>query len=83
MHWQLSDKGEMILSVKGGTNYRSPAVLGPDDLGRRAHLVTVYDAAEKVVVHYLDGKPVSRQAIRTTHPPAHRRRRDRQLDHAR
>ena len=69
VHWQLSDRGEMILSVKGVTNCRSPAVLGPDDLGRWVHLVSVYDAAAKSVTHFLDGEPVSRHAIRQPTTP--------------
>ena len=68
VHWQLSDKGEMILSVGGVVNCRSPAVLGPDDLGRWVHLVSVYDATAKDVTHYLDGKPVSRCDFEKTLP---------------
>src|SRR5207249_4021874 len=67
VHWQLSDKGEMILGVRhGGGNDFSLAVLGPSDLGRWVHMVTIFDAQRKAVLHDLDGKPVSR--------------RDRQLD---
>jgi hypothetical protein len=70
VHWQLSDKGEMILGVRQGTgvNYFSPAVLGPGDLGRWVLLVTVYDSGQEAVLHYLDGKPVSRHHIEATIP---------------
>ncbi|QDU61841.1 FecR protein [Planctomycetes bacterium Pan216] len=65
-HWQLSDKGEIILGVSGdpGVNYFSPRVLGPSDLGRWVHLATVYDPARGAVTHYVDGEIVSRDELR-------------------
>lgn len=69
-HWQLSDKGEIILGVKTGPgkNFFSPVVLKPTDLGRWIYLVTVYDHQKKEVVHYLDGLPVSHHEIETPIP---------------
>ncbi|QDT92273.1 LamG domain-containing protein [Gimesia algae] len=69
-HWQLSDKGEMILGVKTGPgkNYFSPVVLQPTDLGRWIFLVTVYDHQKREVVHYLDGVAVSHHTIDTPIP---------------
>ena len=69
-HWQLSDKGEMILGVKtgAGKNYFSPVVLKPTDLGRWIFLVTVYDHQKKEVIHYLDGLPVSHHKIENPIP---------------
>lgn len=69
-HWQLSDKGEMILGVKtgAGKNYFSPVVLKPTDLGRWIFLVTVYDHQNKEVIHYLDGLPVSHHKIENPIP---------------
>ena len=64
-HWQLSDKGEIILGVNTGKvkNFFSPVVLEPTDLGRWIFLVTVYDHEKREVVHYLDGVPVSQHKI--------------------
>lgn len=64
-HWQLSDKGEIILGVNTGEvkNFFSPVVLEPTDLGRWIFLVTVYDHQKREVVHYLDGTPVSHHKI--------------------
>ncbi|QDT43764.1 FecR protein [Gimesia alba] len=69
-HWQLSDKGEIILGVKTGPgkNFFSPVVLQPTDLGRWIHLATVYDHRNKEVVHYLDGVPVSHHKIENPIP---------------
>ncbi|WP_298859230.1 LamG-like jellyroll fold domain-containing protein [uncultured Gimesia sp.] len=69
-HWQISDKGEMILGVKtgAGKNYFSPVVLKPTDLGRWIFLVTVYDHQKKEVTHYLDGLPVSHHKIENPIP---------------
>ncbi|HBL48418.1 LamG domain-containing protein [Gimesia sp.] len=69
-HWQLSDKGEMILGVKTGPgkNYFSPVVLQPTDLGRWIFLVTVYDHQKREVVHYLDGVAVSHHKIENPVP---------------
>jgi hypothetical protein len=64
-HWQISDKGELILGVNAGRveNHFSPPVISAADLGRWVHLATVYDAAAKNVSHYLDGKRVSTTPI--------------------
>jgi hypothetical protein len=69
-HWQLSDKGELILGINTGRleNHFSPPVISPADLGRWVHLATVYDAAAKQVLHYLDGKRVSATPILQTVP---------------
>lgn len=69
-HWQLSDKGEIILGVKTGPgkNYFSPVVLQPTDLGRWIFLVTVYDHQKREVVHYLDGVAVSHHEIENPIP---------------
>src|SRR5690606_32641359 len=69
-HWQLSREGELILGVKSSpfSNYFSPPVLGQADLGRWVLLVTVYDADAGHVSHYVDGRRVSREAIRRATP---------------
>jgi hypothetical protein len=57
IHWQLSDKGELILGLHHGRleNHFSPPVISPKDLGRWVFLVTTVDAASRSVRHYLDG----------------------------
>jgi len=65
-HWQVSWDGEIILGVHTGrtVNYFSPkGVLGPADLGRWMHLVTVYDGEARLTTHYLDGRVVSSEPI--------------------
>ena len=67
IHWQLSDKGEMILGLHPGgmENHFSPPVIGPNDLGRWVFLVTTYDEESRAVTHYLDGRMVGATPIKT------------------
>lgn len=67
IHWQLSDKGEIILGVHPGRleNHFSPPVIGPNDLGRWVFLATTYDEANRTVTHYLDGRKVGTTSIQT------------------
>ena len=58
VHWQISDKGEMILGVSGWANAFSPPVIQPSDLGRWLHLAVTVDTAAGQIVHYVDGEPV-------------------------
>lgn len=64
VHWQISDRGEMILGIskegKGGPNTISPPVIGPDHLGKWIHLATTANRVTGDVVHYFDGKVVKR-----------------------
>ncbi len=67
IHWQLSDKGEIILGVHPGhlENHFSPPVITPNDLGRWVFLVTVYDESTRTVSHFLDGNKVGSTPIKT------------------
>ncbi|MCB1206910.1 MAG: hypothetical protein KDN18_21840 [Verrucomicrobiae bacterium] len=60
VHWQISDKGQLILGVSGGLNCFSDPVIVPSDLGRWMHLAVTIDASPQSgrIVHYLDGRPV-------------------------
>lgn len=60
VHWQISDKGELILGVSEGPNSFSPPVIQPRDLGRWMHLAVTVDGHSETgrIVHYLDGEPV-------------------------
>lgn len=58
-HWQISDKGELILGIKNLGNSFSPPVIGPECLGRWLHLATVYNHNTNEIAHYLDGELVT------------------------
>jgi hypothetical protein len=65
VHWQLSDKGELILGVRSKRleNHFSPPVISPRDLGRWVHLATTIDQQSKLVTHYLDGRTVGQTPV--------------------
>ena len=66
VHWQLSDTGEMIIGMhsnRGGQNAFSQPEITPNLLGQWIHLVTVYDADNKKVHHYLNGKVIHSEDI--------------------
>ncbi len=63
VHWQLSDKGELILGVSSprkSPNSTSEPVIGPKDLGRWIHLAVTVDQQSGEVIHYLDGRSVAK-----------------------
>ncbi|MDF1815740.1 MAG: FecR domain-containing protein [Verrucomicrobiales bacterium] len=63
LHWQISDKGELILGIAGaqpGINAYSPPVIHPDDLGRWVHVAVTVDRPTRTVIHYLNGTEVAR-----------------------
>jgi hypothetical protein len=73
-HWQIGSDGTVILGIKGppdynpepnvrGPQYRAAGVVTPELFGRWLHLAVVYDADGGEVVHYLDGRAVSRAPI--------------------
>jgi hypothetical protein len=72
-HWQLTEQGRLLLGVRGPAlnggrgyvwhDYYSPVFLRPDRLGQWLQLATVYDRGAGGVLHYVDGRPVSRENI--------------------
>jgi hypothetical protein len=72
IHWQLSDKGEIILGLHHGRmeNHFSAPVIGPNDLGRWMYLVTTYDEKSLIVSHYLDGELVGSTPVKNPAPLA-------------
>jgi hypothetical protein len=67
-HWHVSDDGKLELGVQGpsrknGVHYYSPVVFTPERLGQWTHLAVTYDRAAGQVTHYLDGKPISQEAL--------------------
>jgi len=71
VHWQISNKGELILGVSGGANCFSQPLIHPGDLGRWMHLaVTIEGGSGKGrIVHYLDGRPVADVTSDKAFPP--------------
>jgi hypothetical protein len=77
-HWQIEDTGKLMLSVmvddsapnkssKRGKGkhkiYYSPEIWNQSMSGRWIHLASVFDPANRVVCHYVDGKQVSKENI--------------------
>lgn len=60
-HWQISDKGELILGIAGAKplNQFSMPVIQPRDLGRWINLAVTVNRESGTVIHYLDGQIVS------------------------
>jgi anti-sigma factor RsiW len=71
VHWQISNKGELILGVSGGANCFSKPVIHPGDLGRWMHLAVTIDgtSGKGRIVHYLDGRPVADVTSEKDFPP--------------
>jgi hypothetical protein len=72
-HWHISKKGRIELGVqgwyrRGGVHYYSPTVITADRLGHWLHLAVVYDRKGGQVLHYVDGRPVSRESLKLDIP---------------
>jgi len=68
IHWQLSDKGEIILGVnvpKVGNTFSAP-VLTPEHLGKWCHIMTVIDQGHGEIRHYMNGEQVHLRKINVT-----------------
>jgi hypothetical protein len=83
VHWMLTDAGTVRLSILGNhVETLSPAGKRPlrdyadaDSLpipstedGRWVHLATVYDANERTIRFYVDGRPHGHAVVPTAHP---------------
>ncbi|MEX2578470.1 MAG: LamG-like jellyroll fold domain-containing protein [Verrucomicrobiales bacterium] len=70
VHWQISDKGELILGISSGEtpNTVSPPVIHPGDLGRWMHVAATLDRKTGAVTHYLDSELVAEET-RDSMPP--------------
>jgi hypothetical protein len=73
IHWLIRNDGVLGLTVFGAGlgNFQilaSPPVLTPDKFGMWLHLAVVLDGKGRQLVHYVNGAPVSRQAL-TLGPP--------------
>jgi hypothetical protein len=74
IHWVIRQDGVLGLTVIGeGFNHQilaSPPVLAGDQLGVWTHLAVVLDGRAQQVVHYVNGRTVSRHELRI--PPPYR-----------
>lgn len=72
LHWQFSQRGNLILGVKSVDNlnghYESPPVLGQSLLGDWIHLGVSYDFDSGRVSHFLNGVEVSSLQMVHHHP---------------
>jgi hypothetical protein len=73
IHWLIRNDGVLGLTVVGPGPGKfqilaSPPVLTLDELGMWLHLAAVLDGRSRQVVHYVNGDPVSRQALKLGPP---------------
>lgn len=73
IHWLIRNDGVLGITVfgPGSGNYQilpSPPVVTLDKLGMWMHLAVVVDGKAGRVVHYVDGSPVGRQALKLRPP---------------
>jgi hypothetical protein len=73
IHWLIRNDGVLGLTVVGPGPGKfqilaSPPVLTLDELGMWLHLAVVLDGRSRQVVHYVNGDPVSRHALKLGPP---------------
>ena len=64
--WSLNRNGQLVLAVNapsGLENYSSPVALTEERMGKWNHLATSFDANEKWVNHFVNGRSFSREKI--------------------
>ncbi len=71
VHWQISDKGQLILGVADGVNSFSDPVIVPADLGRWMHLAATVESGKAggKITHYLDGRRIGGTSSDRPMPP--------------
>jgi hypothetical protein len=68
-HWHIGNNGKIELGVQGGKakgnyHYLTPEVFTPDRVGDWVHLAVVYDGAEGLITHYMDGRLVTEEVAK-------------------
>ena len=70
-HWQISPQGALRLGIRlpaqteriVSSGYGSPVLFTPRQIGVWSLVATVYDRAEGVVRHFVDGREVAKEAL--------------------
>jgi hypothetical protein len=73
LHWQIGRDGTLILGVQSspsgrGAHYHAPGAITPGRIGQWVHLAVTYDKGSRRACHYLDGRQVSAEPIRSIVP---------------
>lgn len=67
IHWQIRQDGDLVLGMRHSKlethNYDTDSIFNLFRLGQWVHLATVYDADQRRVTHYVNGKPAKRQRL--------------------
>lgn len=68
LHWQIGNEGKLVLGVKKptgytGGHYHARDVFTSKRFGQWVQLAVVYDGAEGLVTHYVDGQPAVRLPV--------------------
>ena len=64
--WSINRNGQLVLAINapsGLEKYSSPVALTQDRMGKWMHLATSFDATEKWVNHFVNGRSFSREKI--------------------
>ena len=64
--WGIDGTGRIVLRAKGtdsSIQYVSSVAFRKERIGQWTHLATTYDADNKMVSHYVDGRPFSREKM--------------------
>ena len=64
--WFVDGAGRLVLRTKaaeGFARYASSVAFRPERVSRWTHLATTYDAEKRLVAHYVDGRPFSREKM--------------------
>ena len=74
IHWQIRNDGSLDLGLQGGPAqggqqvFVSPPLIGLERFGQWLHLAAVIDGDARQMVHYIDGREVSRHPMRLAPP---------------
>lgn len=64
--WSVNKNGQIVLrtrTAKGNLFYESAVAFQAEKLGRWAHVATTYSADTRMITHYVNGRPFSREKV--------------------
>ena len=64
--WSVNKNGQIVLrtrTAKGNVLYESAVAFRSEKLGRWAHVATTYSAETRMITHYVNGRPFSREKL--------------------